>query len=94
MSDVNVVEPHNTNPKDAISKVAAFEDMLKKYAVKAKWAGQKAELKGPGVSGSILVDDTNVTVHVKLGMLARAAGIDADKLSGSIRKRLRAAFDG
>lgn len=93
MSDVNVVEPHNTTPDDAVTKVGLFEDMLKKYAVKAKWKGHDAELKGPGVKGSIVVDDTNVTVVVKLGMLARAAGIDPDRLSNSIRKRLRKAFD-
>ena len=74
MSDIHVVEPHQTNPKDAISKVAAFEDMLRKYAVKAKWSGQKAELKGPGVKGSIVVDDTNVTVDVKLGASRSGSG--------------------
>jgi putative polyhydroxyalkanoate system protein len=92
MADVRVVEPHHTNPQDAIAKVAAFEEMLAKYGVKAHWSGQRAELKGTGVKGSIAVDATNVTVDVQLGMLARAAGIDAGKLQGSIQKRLRAAF--
>jgi putative polyhydroxyalkanoate system protein len=93
VSNVHVVEPHNTNPADAIARVAGFEEMLSKYAVKAKWSGHTAELKGPGVKGSIGVDDTNVTVDVQLGMIAKAAGIKTDKLEASIRKRLRAAFD-
>lgn len=92
MSDIHVVEPHNTTPDDAITKVALFEDMLKKYGVKAKWKGHNAELKGTGVKGGIKVDATNVTVDVKLGMMAKAIGVDADKLSASIRKRLRKAF--
>ncbi len=93
MSDVRVVEPHNCTAEDAIGKVASFEDMLKKYGVKALWKGRHAELKGTGVKGSIDVDDSKVEVVVKLGMLARAAGIDPGRLEGSIRKRLRAAFD-
>lgn len=93
MSDVRVVEKHNATAEDAIGKVAAFEEMLKKYGVKANWKGRHAELKGTGVKGSIDVDDEKVEVLVKLGMLARAAGIDPSRLESSIRKRLRSAFD-
>lgn len=92
MSDVRVVEAHNTTPKDALSKISAFEDMLKKYGVKPKWSGNSAKIKSPGVKGSIVVDDTNVTVDLSLGMMAKAVGIDAKRLEGSIRKRLKAAF--
>ena len=35
-----------------------------------------------------------VTVVVKLGLLAKAAGIDGDRLSGSIRRRLKEALGG
>ncbi len=94
MSDIHVVETHNTTADDALTKIGAFEDMLKKYHVKPKWSGKTAKIKGPGVKGSILVDDTNVTVDLSLGMLAKAAGIDSKRLEGSIQKRLRAAFDG
>jgi hypothetical protein len=45
------------------------------------------------VKGSIKIDGSNVTVDISLGMIARAAGIDAKRLEGSISKRLRAAFD-
>lgn len=92
MSDVRVVEPHNTTPKDALGKISEFEDMLQKYGVKPKWSGNSAKIKSPGVKGSIDIDDTNVTVDLKLGMMAKAVGIDANRLEGSIRKRLRAAF--
>ena len=37
--------------------------------------------------------DTDATVELSLGLLARAAGIKADKLTESIRKRVREAFD-
>jgi putative polyhydroxyalkanoate system protein len=93
MSDIHVVEAHNTTADDALTKIGAFEDMLKKYHVKPKWSGHEAKIKGPGVKGSIKIDGSNVTVDISLGMIARAAGIDAKRLEGSISKRLRAAFD-
>ena len=34
-----------------------------------------------------------IIVEIKLGMMAKMAGIDAQRLEGSIRKRLRAALD-
>jgi len=94
MSDVRVTEPHHTTPADAKTKVSGFEDMMRKYGVRADWSGNKAELKGTGVSGSILIDATQCHVTVKLGLMARAMGVDATKLEGSIRKRLKSAFEG
>lgn len=92
MAEVRVVEAHNTTPEDAIKKIGDFEEMMRKYGVKSAWKGQHADLKGTGVSGSIDVTGTAVTVVVKLGMMAKAMGVDPGKLEGSIRKRLKAAF--
>jgi putative polyhydroxyalkanoate system protein len=94
MADVRVTEPHTLPAAEARAKVAAFEEMMAKYRVATTWRGNEAEIKGMGVGGSISVTDRDCTVVVKLGLMARAAGIDAAKLEGSIRKRLRAAFDG
>ncbi len=94
MAEVRVTESHSLQPAEAIEKIKSFEEMIKKYGVKANWKGNAAKLKGTGVSGSIDVTNRDVTVVVKLGMLARAAGVKPDKLENSIRKRLRAAFDG
>jgi putative polyhydroxyalkanoate system protein len=94
MADVRVQEPHNTTEDDAISRVADLEDMMGRYGVKSIWKGSKAELKGTGVKGSIAVDETNVTVELSLGLIAKAAGIDSKRLEASIRKRLTGAFGG
>ncbi len=93
MAEVRVTESHNLSPEEAISKIASFEEMLSKYGVKANWSGTKAALKGMGVTGSIDVTSSAATVIVKLGMMARAAGVDPNKLEASIRKRLKAAFN-
>lgn len=92
MSVIKVSEPHNTTAADAVGKISAFEEMMKKYGVKSNWSGTSAKLKGTGVSGAINVDDTHCNVEVKLGMLARRM-VDPVRLEASIRKRLKAAFN-
>lgn len=92
MADVLVKESHSLSPDDAKVKVQSFEEMLKKYGVKSNWKGTHADLKGRGVSGTIDVTASDVTVVVKLGMLAKAAGIDPERLKGSIQRRLKQAL--
>ena len=92
MAEIKVVEPHGTDVNDAIKRIGSFEEMMKKYGVKINWSGSKAEIKGMGVSGDIAIDETNAAVRIKLGMMARAAGVDPKRLEASIKKRLVAAF--
>lgn len=94
MADVRVSETHELEPPTAIERMKGFEEMLTKYGVKIAWKGDHADLKGVGVSGSIDVTGADVTVFVKLGMLAKAAGVDAQRLERSIQKRLAAALKG
>ena len=93
MADVVVTQPHNVSADEARRRIGAFEEMMGKYGVKANWSGSKAKLKGLGVSGGIDIAATAVTVTVKLGMMAKAAGVNPDKLRASITKRLKAAFE-
>ncbi len=92
MADVKVVKSHSLSPDEAQEKLKSFEDMMTKYGVKANWSGKHADLKGTGVNGSIDVGESDVTVVVKLGMLAKAAGVDAKRLEQSIQKRLDSAL--
>lgn len=93
MADVKVTQVHSISIEDAKAKIADFEEMMGKYGVKANWSGQHADLKGTGVKGSIDVSEQDVKIHLKLGMLAKAAGIDPKRLEGSISKRLKSAFE-
>ena len=88
MSDVVVKQAHNLPIDEAKEKMGGFEEMMKKYGVKANWSGSKAVLKGTGVKGGIEVTDTHVTVTLKLGMMAKAVGVDPVRLKASIEKRL------
>ncbi|MDH3202136.1 MAG: polyhydroxyalkanoic acid system family protein [Myxococcales bacterium] len=94
MADVRVTQPHSLSPDDAKRRMAGFEEMMKKYGVSARWSGDHADLKGTGVKGSIDVRASDVRVELKLGMLAKAAGIDPARLEKSISRRLKEAFAG
>jgi putative polyhydroxyalkanoate system protein len=93
MSTIKVSRPHTLSRADARAKLAVFEQMLGKYGVSLAWKGDRAKIKGTGVSGEVVVEDAAVQVVLKLGMLAKAVGVDGDRLKGSITKRLNAAFD-
>ena len=88
MSTIRVCEQHRLEQDAAKSKVSVFEDMVSKFGVKVIWSDYKAEVKGMGIGGNIVVTEQDVTVTLKLGMMAKAAGVKADKLESSIRKRL------
>lgn len=94
MSTINISQPHNLSVDEVRVKLKSFEDTMSKYGVAAKWSGAKATLKGMAVSGGIDISDDKVDIAIKLGMMARAAGVDADRLKASIQKRLTAAFEG
>lgn len=92
MSEIRICQVHGLSKDDAKARLQQFEDAMSKYGVKAVWKGDGATLKGTGVSGEISVDPQNVVVVLKLGLLARAAGVDPKRLEGSITKRLTEAF--
>ncbi len=91
MATVSVRQPHSLSPAEVRSRLSAFEEMMGKYGVSARWSGDRAKLEGTGVSGDIAVGAGEVSVRLKLGMLARAAGVDPKRLEASIAKRLKAA---
>ncbi len=94
MSKIQVSQPHSVSVDEARAKVQGFEEMVKKYGVSSSWSGNQAKLKGTGVTGSISVEPKAVKVELKLGLLAKAAGVKPDLLKASIEKRLKAAFEG
>ena len=93
MAQLVIKEPHTLAAAEAKSRLASLEDHMRKYLVKAKWEGLHAKIDGAGVSGAIDVSGTDVVVTIKLGLLAKAAGVDPPRLEKTIRRRLREAFD-
>ena len=87
------IERNHTLPLDqARAAIEKFEGDLKRYGLKTEWNGNVAQLKGTGASGEIRIDQSKVKVEIKLGLLAKAAGIDPTRVQASIEKRLDAAL--
>jgi len=92
MSTIRVQERHDLTPTDARERLGDFEQTLAKWGVKLVWRGDKATIKGTGVSGDVVVSSSAVDVKVKLGLIAKAAGVDGERLKSSLQRRLTAAF--
>ncbi|MEM7676041.1 MAG: polyhydroxyalkanoic acid system family protein [Myxococcota bacterium] len=92
MSTVVVTEAHSLDPEEAKKRLASFEAEIAKYGMKAHWSGLSADLKGTGASGDVKVTGSAVTITVKLGMVAKMAGVKPDKLEVSLQKRLKEAL--
>ena len=93
MSKITISQSHTVSIDEAKEKLKSFEETMGKYGVSANWSGNNATLKGMAVSGGIRVTDAVVDIELKLGMMARAAGVDPDRLQASIEKRLKASFE-
>ena len=93
MSSIVVKENHSLDPAEVRTRLGAFEQDIAKYGMKLSWSGnESAELKDTGASGDVKVTSSDVTITVKLGMMAKMAGIKPDLLSKSIEKRLKSAL--
>jgi len=73
--------------------MAPFEEMMGKFGVTLAWSGDTAQIKGMGVSGTVTVDDTQVEISLKLGMMAKAAGVDPARLQRTIARRMAETFE-
>ena len=92
MSNVRVEVAHTLPAAEVPARLAGFSGMLSKYGVKLTWKGNRGEVQGLGVSGDVSLDPGKVVVSLKLGLMARAAGVDAARLEAGIRKRLEEAL--
>lgn len=94
MSTITITQPHTMGVEAAKAALQPFEADIAKFGLKLVWNGSNAELKGPFASGDLKLTDTVATVTVKLGMAAKIAGANPDKIQASIEKRLKSALTG
>jgi len=92
MSTIHVSHPHGSNRSDARAKLLSFEEMMGKFGVVLEWSGDTAQIKGMGVSGHVSVDDELVEITLKLGMMAKAAGVNPARLERTIARRMGETF--
>ncbi|MED5465865.1 MAG: polyhydroxyalkanoic acid system family protein [Myxococcota bacterium] len=91
MAKIRIDEAHGLGSADAArAKVEPVEEKLKdKFGVTFHWAGNKAAIKGKGVSGEFRFDDERFAVDLKLNMLLTPM---AGKIEESIRRAIERAM--
>ena len=94
MSNLRVEVSHPHSVQEAQRRLSSFSADLAKVHAHLNWKGTRAEVSGVGVSGEVSLDPGKVVVALRLGLVARAAGVDPVRLETSIRRRLEAAMAG
>lgn len=88
MADIFVENPHGVTTEEALAyTTASMNRMAEKMGLEVDWKGNKATMKGTGVKDAwIEVDDTNVTISITLGLMAKP-------MKGFIENKIREKFE-
>ena len=83
---ISIRHPHNCSAEDAASKLDALgKEAAAKYGLTIKGDSRSAQVKGRGVSGTMVLDDNHITVDLKLGL---PASLVASKVESGIKDAL------
>ena len=71
MAKIVIEREHGLGSAQAAKeKVLPIEGKLKdKYGVSFSWSGDRASIKGKGVTGEFIIDHSCIRIELKLGML-------------------------
>jgi putative polyhydroxyalkanoate system protein len=87
MADIEITRVHNMGLAAARAAAAQVADHLgRKFGLKGHWQGNVLHFERPGVSGSLTVDDRDLSLSVALGFLLKA-------MKGSIESAVREEID-
>jgi putative polyhydroxyalkanoate system protein len=69
MGTIHIQKPHHLGREEAHRRVEKLEPELKdKYGVQLHWHGDRADVKASRVSGQLVVDDSQLSIDLKLGL--------------------------
>jgi putative polyhydroxyalkanoate system protein len=89
---VRVSQPHHTTQDEAMQKLRTMSAQLgSKYGVRVSETGNGASFKGKGVTGTCVIDASNVTLDLSLGMLLRPI---SGRIEAGIKSKLSEHFGG
>lgn len=92
MSAVVVRKPHQLPAAEARRRIGLVEKKLGEFGIRLVWTGDRATIQAPGVSGDATLGADFVEISLKLGLVARLAGVDAARLERAIARRLEQAL--
>jgi putative polyhydroxyalkanoate system protein len=93
VADIDISVAHGTDRETARGQAdAVLRRMAAKMGLTVSWTGDRAELEGTGLkSGQVTVDDTEVTVSVRLALMAKPMqGMIEEKIRDGITRALSA----
>lgn len=71
MPTVKMHKKLNMSNEEALQKVEeAAEQLAEKYGLSINWLDNHASIRGPSVTGSVKVEDSEMDLQLELGMLA------------------------
>ncbi len=83
---ISIRHPHNSSPEDAATKLDALgREAAAKYGLTIKGDSRRAQIKGRGVSGNMVLDGDHISVDLKLGL---PASLVAGRVESGIRDAL------
>jgi len=87
MSKIKIDRSHNKGIEWARSKAEEVSRVLtEKYGLSSTWKGEQTlEFSGKGVDGSLGIDETRLSVSLKLGLMVRPF---ASKIEASVNKAI------
>ena len=87
MAHIEVDKVHNLGIAEAMTRIAlAEEQLVSKYSFIFIWNGHRAEIKGLGASGKVMVDDVRLRLDINLTLMLRP-------LAGKIKRFVEATID-
>ncbi len=87
MAKINITRSHSLDMPTLKSKIEdVMGAMATKYDLKWSWKGDsEMEIKRSGLNGTVKLDDSNIDIHIDLGMLLSAL---KGKIEEGINKEL------
>lgn len=87
MADIEIKREHSLGVDGATERLRSIEPKLRdKFGVTLVWEGDRAQVKGKGVSGDVSVDAQSVGLSLKLGLMLKP-------LKGKIRESIERSVD-
>lgn len=90
MAKIRIRKNHSDSKAQARQKVeAAIAPHVTKFGLKKEWVGDTLRISGKGLDGTLIVNDGDVDIDMKLGM---PASLVSSKIESELKAELDKAF--
>lgn len=88
MADIEIIQPHNMTPDAARAAAQQVADKVAAdFGMEWRWDGPVLRFERSGVDGSLVVNENDARLEVKLGLMMKAfAPMVQEKLARKMQK--------